>query len=73
MNKNIIKEIIYILIALVVGIITVKFIFYAIPVIVVAIISYLIYRTIKKNKVNRGVNKNSKRPIKIIHDIDDED
>ena len=73
MNRNIFKEIIYILIAIVFGILAIKFIFYALPVIAVAIISYLIYKSIKKNKVNRNVSKNSKRPMKVIHDLDDED
>jgi len=73
MNKNIIKEIIYVLIAIVFGILAVKFIFYAIPLIIIAIISYMIYRSIKKNKVNRDVNKNPKRTMKVIHDLDDED
>ena len=75
MNKNIIKEIIYVLIAVAVGILIVKFVFYALPVIIIAIISYMIYRSIKRNKVNVGVSKNTnkKRPIKVIHDLDDED
>ena len=34
----------------------------------------MIYKSIKKNKVNVEVNKsNKKRPMKVIHDLDDED
>lgn len=73
MNRNIFKEIIYILIAIVFGILVVKFIFYALPVIIIAIISYMIYRSIKKNKVNKNMNKNPKRTMKVIHDLDEED
>ena len=34
----------------------------------------MIYKSIKKNKVDIEVNKNNKkRKIKVIHDLDDED
>lgn len=76
MNKDVIKELIYILIAVVIGIIAVKFVIWLLPVILIAIVAYLIYRSIKKNKnidefVNRNTNK--KRNIKVIHDLDDDD
>ena len=73
MNKETVKEIIYILIAIVLGIFSVKFVIWLLPVILMAVVAYLIYKSIKKNNVNVGVNKNKKRNIKIIHDLDDEE
>lgn len=74
MNRNIIKEIIYILVAVFLGIFAVKFVIWLLPVILIGIIAYLIYKSIKKNNINVEVNKNKKkRNIKIIHDLDDED
>ena len=73
MNKETVKEIIYILIAIVLGIFAVKFVIWLLPVILMAVVAYLIYKSIKKNNVNVGVNKNKKRNIKIIHDLDDEE
>lgn len=80
MNRNVIKELIYILLAVIVGVLVVKFIIWLLPVILVAILAYMIYRAIKKNKnvnvyVNRNTNTNTnkKKPIKVIHDLDDED
>lgn len=74
MNRNIIKELIYILIAVFIGIYAVKFVIWLLPVILMAIFAYMIYKSIKKNNVNVEVNKtNNKRKIKVIHDLDDED
>ena len=74
MNKNIIKEIIYILIAVLLGIFAVKFVIWLLPVILIGIVAYMIYKSIKKNKVNVEVNKNNKkRPMKVIHDLEDDD
>ena len=71
MSKDI-KEIIYVLIAILFGIMAVKFVIWMLPVILIAVVSYLIYKSIKKNNVNVGVNK-KKRQMKVIHDLDDED
>ena len=75
MNKETVKEIIYILIAIVLGVFAVKFVIWLLPVILMAIVAYLIYKSIKKNKdVDVSVNnKNKKKNIKVIHDLDDED
>lgn len=76
MNRNIIKELIYILLAVIVGVLVVKFVIWLLPVILIAFIAYLIYRAIKKNKnINVYVNKNTnkKKPMKVIHDLDDDD
>jgi len=75
MNRNIIKEIIYILIAVLLGVFAVRFIIWLLPVILIAVVAYMIYKSIKKNKIDIEVNKknNNKRRIKVIHDLDDED
>lgn len=73
MNKDVVKEIIYILIAIILGILAVKFVIWLLPIILIGIVTYLIYKSIKKNNVNVGVNKNKKRNIKVIHDLNDED
>ena len=75
MNRNIIKEIIYILMAILIGILVVRFVIWLLPIILISIVAYLIYKSIKKNNVNVGVNKskNNKRQMKVIHDLDDED
>ena len=74
MNKEIFKEIIYIVIAVLLSILAVKFVIWLLPTILVGIVSYLIYISIKKNKNDNYVNKNKKdKNIKVIHDLDDED
>lgn len=70
MNKELIKEIIYILIAVVLGIVAIKFVIWLFPIILIAIVSYLIYKSIKKNK-NAG-NTNKKKNIKVVHDLEEE-
>lgn len=77
MNKETIKEIIYILIAILLGVLAVKFVIWMLPIILIGIVSYLIYSSMKKNK-NENVNTNTKtknkgKNIKVIHDLDDED
>ena len=72
MNKEVIKEIIYIIVAVILGVLAVKFVIWLLPIIIMGIVAYMIYKSIKKSKVD--VNKsNKKRPIKVIHDLDDED
>ena len=74
MNRNIIKAIIYILIAVFFSILAIKFVIWLLPIILIAILAYMIYKSIKKNKVNVEVNKsNKKRPMKVIHDLDEDD
>ena len=50
MNKDQIKETMYILIAIVLGIFAVKFIIWLLPIILIAVFSYHIYNSIKKKK-----------------------
>ena len=62
------------LIAIVFGAFVIRFIIWLLPLILMVIFAYMIYKSIKKNKVNVEVNKsNKKRPMKVIHDLDDED
>lgn len=72
MNKETIKEIIYIVIAILLGVLAVKFVIWLLPIILILLFSYLIYISIKKNK-NVNVSKNKDKNIKVIHDLDDED
>ena len=74
MNRNIFKEIIYILVAVLIGVFAVNFVIWLLPVILIAVVAYMIYKSIKKNKVDVEVNKNkSNRKMKVIHNLDDED
>lgn len=60
------------MVAVILGVFAVKFVIWLLPVIIMGIVAYMIYKSIKKSKVD--VNKsNKKRPIKVIHDLDDED
>ena len=67
MNKETIKEIMYVLIAIVLGIIAVKFVIWLLPIILIALFSYYIYKSIKKNRNNPTKDKSK---IKII-DMDE--
>lgn len=69
MNKETIKEIIYIVISIILSIIAVKFVIWLLPFIIIALLSYIIYINIKKSKKK---NTNKEKDIKIIHDFDDE-
>jgi len=76
MNKDVVKEILYILIAVLLGIMVIKFVIWLLPIVLIAVVSYLIYSTIKKNKnenVDISTNKKHKdKNIKVIHDLDDD-
>ena len=69
MNKETIKEIIYIVISIILSIIAVKFVIWLLPFIIIALLSYITYINIKKGKKK---NTNKEKDIKIIHDFDDE-
>ena len=74
MNKNLAKEIIHILMAIVFSILAVKFIFWLMPIILVLVCGHYIYKFIKKtikkeeNKPTKNYNTktNKKKEIKII-------
>lgn len=71
MNKDTVKEILHIIIAITLGIMAVRFVIWLLPVILIAIFSHYIYKSIKKsnkpkeNKANNNKTKN-KKEIKII-------
>ena len=69
MNKDTVKEILHILIAIVLGIMAVRFVIWLLPVILIAICSYYIYKSIKKSnkKIYKEKQKQkTKKEIKII-------
>ena len=59
-----IKEIIYILIAIILSIFAVKFMIWALPIILVILVAILIYSSMQRNKNNNNKKKN----IKVIYD-----
>ena len=70
MNKDTIKEIIYIIVSIILAVLAVKFVIWLLPVILIALVSYLLYMNIKKNKTEENINK--EKNIKVIHDFDDD-
>lgn len=70
MNKDMVKEIIYIIISIILAVLAVKFVIWLLPVILVALFSYLLYMNIKRNKKEENINK--EKNIKVIHDFDDD-
>ena len=70
MNKDTIKEIIYIIVSILLSVLAVKFVIWLLPVILIALVSYLLYMNIKKNKNEENINK--EKNIKVIHDFDDD-
>jgi len=71
MNKDIIKEILYMFIAVLLGFIAVKFIIWLLPIILVLLISHYIYIAIKRNRPNKNKKKVHKT-IKIIEMVEDD-
>lgn len=65
-----VKEIIYIIISIILAVFAVKFVIWLLPVILVALFSYLLYMNIKRNKKEENINK--EKNIKVIHDFDDD-
>ena len=78
MNKELIKEILYIAIAIILSYLAIRFVIWALPVILVGLLALFIYISIKKNKykeeanVSRSTNNKNKK-MKVIHDFDDKD
>lgn len=70
MNKDTIKEIIYIIVSILLAVLAVKFVIWLLPVILIALVSFLLYMNIKKNKKEENINK--EKNIKVIHDFDDD-
>ena len=60
MNRDVIKEILYITIAILLSVLTVKFVIWLFPVILIMILALIIYSSIKKNKIEEEINKQRK-------------
>ena len=60
MERDIIKEILYITITIILSILTVKFVIWLFPIILVIIVGLFIYSSIKKNKREEEVIKKRK-------------
>ena len=73
MNKEGIKEILYIVIAVILGIFAVRFIIWLLPLILVALCSYYIYKSIKKNNPKKKKNTKKQKTIKIIEMVENDD
>ena len=73
MNKEAVKEILYILIAITLGVFVVKFLIWLLPVILIGLCSYYIYKSIKKNRKNEHKQKSKKKTIKIIEMVEEND
>ena len=76
MNKEAIKEILYIVIAIILSYLAIRFVIWALPIILIGLLAIFIYIEIKKDKykngnVKKSYNKNKK--IKVIHEFDDKD
>ena len=70
--NNLIKEILYMLIAIIFGVLAVKFVIWLLPIILALIISHYVYNSIKKNRPNKNKKKVHKT-IKIIEMVEDDD
>ena len=69
MNKDTVKEMLHILLAIVLGIMAVRFVIWLLPVILIAICSYYIYKSIKKRiepQKKEKTKKKNEKEIKII-------
>jgi len=72
MSKDFVKELIHILIAIILAMIAVKFIIWLLPIILIGLCSYYIYKSNKKNKTTNNKNQTKNKPIKIIDMVDEE-
>lgn len=79
MNKSTLSSIIYMVLVIGLLVLVFKFIIWALPLILLLILGFIIYKTIKDTKkeiksekvVSRETNK--KKKMKVIHEFDDED
>lgn len=72
MNKEKIKDIIYLIIAVLLSILAVRFMIWALPIILIAALAYVIYRFLNVKKSENQSAKEQNKNIKVIHDLDDE-
>lgn len=73
MNKEVVKEILYVVIAITLGMLAVKFIIWLLPVILIGLCSYYIYKSFKKNKSTSNKKTQKKKTIKIIDMVEEND
>lgn len=76
MNKELIKEILYIAIAIILSYLAIRFVIWALPIILVGLLAIFIYISIKKDKYrNSNISKSTdkKKKMKVIHEFDDKD
>ena len=76
MNKEVIKEILYIAIAIILAIFAIKFVIWALPVILIGLLALFIYISIKKDKYkksNISKSTSTNKKMKVIHEFDDKD
>ena len=71
MSKDAIKEILYTMLAIVLIVLSIRFLISMLPVILLLIGIYLVYRVIKKRELEKNVNVKKEKKIKVIHDFDD--
>ena len=72
MSKKTLQTLIYIFITIIIVILSIKFIIWLSPIIIIGILSYYIYKQFKKNK-KKNINKQpNKKPIKIIDMVEDD-
>ena len=72
MNKDFVKEVMYIIIAILIGIVTIKFIIWLLPIILIGLCSYYIYKSIKNNKTKNKKQPAKKKNIKIIDMVEED-
>ena len=66
MDKEKIKNIIYIVVAVLLSYLAIRFMLWALPFILVALLAYFIYEKLKKSNKNANSNKKKKKKIVII-------
>ena len=66
MDKEKIKDIIYIVVAVLLSYLAIRFMLWALPFILVALLAYFIYEKLKKSNNNVNSNKKKKKKIVII-------
>ena len=66
MNQEKIKNIIYIVVAVLLSYLAIRFMIWVLPFILVALLAYFIYEKLKKSNKNANSNKKKKKKIVII-------
>ena len=66
MDKEKIKDIVYLIIAILLSYLAIRFMIWALPFILVALLAYFIYEKLKTSNKNTNSNKKKKKKIVII-------